>query len=107
MNDWTTDEQREPITIQNINTMYNQGYFKALIDIKNEIEILTKEITELKSKKKYANCIQSMLKILTENSELEDNFRTYGGFRYCGDTVSINTSTGEMIYKRKDKNVKS
>lgn len=106
MNDWKTDEKIEPVTIQNINTMYNQGYFKALLDIRNEIEILTRNFTELKSKKKYAKCIQSMLQILTENSELEDNFRTYGGFDNCED-VSININTGEMIYKRKDRNVKS
>ena len=93
--------------IEKINTMYNRGYHKALIDIRNEIEYLTNNITELKSKKKYAKLIQSMMKLLTENSELLDDFRTYGGFKYCNNLV-INPNTGEMLYKRKDiKNVKS
>lgn len=43
-----------------------------------------------------------MMKLLTENSELTDTFRRYGGFRGCGDNLSINMSTGEMLYKRKD-----
>lgn len=91
-----------------INEMYDKGYFKALLDIRNEIEFLTDNMTELKSKKKYAKLIQSMMKLLTENSELADTFRTYGGFRCCGDNLFVNVNTGEMIYKRKDiRDVKS
>ena len=94
--------------IEKINTMYNRGYHKALIDIRNEIEYLTNNITELKSKKKYAKLIQSMMKLLTENSELLDDFRTYGGFQCCDNNLVINPNTGEMLYKRKEiKNVKS
>lgn len=99
---WNTTEDFEPVTVENINVMYNQGYYKALLDIRNEIEILTNGFTELKSKKKYVKLIQSMMKLLTENSELTDTFRRYGGFRGCGDNLSINMSTGEMLYKRKD-----
>ena len=91
-----------------MNTMYNRGYFKALLDIRNEIEYLTNNMTELKSKKKYSKLIQSMMKLLTENSELRDDFRTYGGFKYCDNKLFININTGEMLCKRKDiKDVKS
>ena len=91
-----------------VNEMYNRGYFKALLDIRNEIEYLTNNMTELKSKKKYSKLIQSMMKLLTENSELRDDFRMYGGFRYHDNDLVINLSTGEMLYKRKDiKDVKS
>ena len=91
-----------------INEMYDKGYCKALVDIRNEIEYLTNNITELKSKKKYAKSIQSMMKLLTENSELRDDFRTYGGFKYCDNNLVINPNTGEMLYKSKDiKDVKS
>lgn len=97
--------------MERIDIMYNRGYFKALLDIRNEIEeieYLTNNMTELKSKKKYAKLIQSMMKLLTENSELRDDFRTYGGFQYCGNDLVINPNTGEMLYKRKDiRNVKS
>ena len=91
-----------------INEMYDKGYFKALVDIRNEIEYLTNNMTELKSKKKYAKLIQSMMKLLTENSELRDDFRTYGGFKCRDNYLVINLNTGEMLYKRKDiKDVKS
>ena len=91
-----------------INEMYDKGYFKALVDIRNEIEYLTNNMTELKSKKKYAKLIQSMMKLLTENSALRDDFKTYGGFQYGGNNLVINSNTGEMLYKRKEiKNVKS
>ena len=93
-----------------INEMYDKGYFKALVDIRNEIEYLTNNMnmTELKSKKKYVKLIQSMMKLLTENSELRDDFRMYGGFQYCDNNLVINPDTGEMLYKRKDtRNVKS
>lgn len=91
-----------------MNEMYGKGYFKALLDIRNEIEFLTDNMTELKSKKKYAKLIQSMMKLLTENSELLDDFRTYGGFKYCDNNLFINLNTGEMLYKRKDiRDVKS
>ena len=91
-----------------INEMYDKGYFKALVDIRNEIEYLTNNMTELKSKKKYAKLIQSMMKLLTENSELRDDFKMYGGFKYHDNNLVINLSTGEMLYKRKDiKDVKS
>ena len=94
--------------MEHMNEMYNKGYFKALVDIRNEIEYLTNNMTELKSKKKYAKLIQSMMKLLTENSELRDDFRMYGGFRYHDNDLVINLSTGEMLYKRKDiKDVKS
>ena len=90
-----------------INEMYDKGYFKALLDVRNEIEFLTNNMTELKSKKKYAKLIQSMMKLLTENSELRDDFKTYGGFQYCDKNLVI-LNTGEMLYKRKDiRNVKS
>lgn len=85
-----------------MNEMYDKGYFKALLDIRNEIEFLTDNMTELKSKKKYAKLIQSMMKLLTENSELRDNFRMYGGFQYGGNNLVINPNTGETLYKRKD-----
>ena len=91
-----------------MNEMYNKGYFKALLDIRNEIEYLTNNMTELKSKKKYSKLIQSMMKLLTENSELRDDFRVYGGFKYRDNNLVINPNTGEMLYKRKDiKDVKS
>ena len=91
-----------------MNEMYNKGYFKALLDIRNEIEFLTDNMSELKSKKKYAKLIQSMMKLLTENSELRDDFRMYGGFQYRDNNLVINTNTGEMLYKRKDiRDVKS
>ena len=91
-----------------INEMYDKGYFKALLDIRNEIEFLTNNTTELKSKKKYAKLIQSMMKLLTENSELRDDFKTYGEFIYGDNNLVINPNTGEMLYKRKEiKNVKS
>ncbi len=94
--------------IEKINTMYNRGYHKALIDIRNEIECLTNNMIELKSKKKYAKLIQSMMKLLTENSELRDDFRTYGGFKCRDNNLVINLNTGEMLHKRKDiKDVKS
>ena len=84
-----------------INEMYDKGYFKALVDIRNEIEYLTNNITELKSKKKYAKLIQSMMKLLTENSELRDDFRTYGGFQYRDNNLVINPNTGEMLQKER------
>ena len=93
-----------------VNEMYNKGYFKALLDIRNEVEFLTNNMnmTELKSKKKYSKLIQSMMKLLTENSELRDDFRTYGGFQYCDNNLVINPNTGEMLDKRKDiRDVKS
>lgn len=90
-----------------VNEMYNRGYFKALLDIRNEIEYLTNDMTELKSKKKYSKLIQSMMKLLTENSELRDDFMTYGGFQYYDNNLVINPN-GEMLYKRKDiRDVKS
>ena len=85
-----------------MNEMYDKGYFKALLDVRNEIEYLTNNMTELKSKKKYAKLIQSMMKLLTENSELRDDFRMYGGFQYRDNNLVINLNTGEMLYKRKD-----
>ena len=91
-----------------INEMYNKGYFKALVDIRNDIEYLTNNMTELKSKKKYSKLIQSMMKLLTENSELRDDFRIYGGFQYHDNNLVINPNTGEMLCKRKYiKDVKS
>ena len=91
-----------------INEMYDKGYFKALLDIRNEIEFLTNNTTELKSKKKYAKLIQSMMKLLTENSELRDDFKTYGEFIYGDNNLVINPNTGEMLYKRKEiRDVKS
>ena len=94
--------------MEHMNEMYNKGYFKALLDIRNEIEYLTNETTELKSKKKYAKLIQSMMKLLTENSELRDDFRTYGGFfrTYGGfkcrdNNLVINPNTGEMLQKER------
>ena len=49
-----------------------------------------------------------MMKLLTENSELRDDFRMYGEFKYCDNNLVINPNTGEMLYKRKEiKNVKS
>ena len=91
-----------------MNEMHDKGYFKALLDIRNEIEYLTNNITELKSKKKYAKLIQSMMKLLTENSELRDNFKMYGGFQHRDNNLIINLNTGEMLYKRKDiRDVKS
>ena len=86
-----------------INEMYNKGYFKALLDIRNEIEYLTNEMIELKSKKKYAKFIQSMMKLLTENSELRDDFKTYGGFQYHNNNLVINPNTGEMLCKTKER----
>ena len=83
-----------------VNEMYNKGYFKALLDIRNEVEYITNNMTELKSKKKYAKLIQSMMKLLTENSELRDDFRTYGGFQYYDNNLVISMNTGEMLYKR-------
>ena len=85
-----------------MNEMYDKGYFKALVDIRNEIEYLTNNMTELKSKKKYVKLIQSMMKLLTENSELRDDFKIYGGFQCCDNNLVINPNTGEMLYKRKD-----
>ena len=91
-----------------VNGMYNKGYFKALVDIRNEIEYLTNNMTELKSKKKYSKLIQSMMKLLTENSELRDDFRVYGGFKYYDNNLVVNPNAGEMLYKRKDiRDVKS
>ena len=87
--------------MERIDIMYNRGYFKALLDIRNEIEYLTNNMTELKSKKKYSKLIQSMMKLLTENSELRDDFRMYGGFQCCDNNLVINPNTGEMSYKRK------
>ena len=84
-----------------MNEMYDKGYFKALLDIRNEIEFLTNDMTELKSKKKYAKLIQSMMKLLTESSELRDDFRTYGGFKYCDNNLVINPNTGEMLQKER------
>ena len=84
-----------------INEMYDKGYFKALVDIRNEIEYLTNNMTELKSKKKYAKLIQSMMKLLTENSELRDDFRTYGGFKCRDNNLVINPNTGEMLQKER------
>ena len=86
--------------MEHMNTMYDKGYFKALLDIRNEIEYLTNNMTELKSKKKYSKLIQSMMKLLTENSELRDTFRMYGGFKYCNNLV-INPNTGEMLQKER------
>ena len=94
--------------MEHMNEMYDKGYFKALLDVRNEIEYLANNMTELKSKKKYSKLIQSMMKLLTENSELRDDFRMYGGFRYHDNDLVINLNTGEMSYKRKDiRNVKS
>ena len=94
--------------MERVDIMYNRGYFKALLDIRNEIEYLTNNMTELKSKKKYSKLIQSMMKLLTENSELRDDFRMYGGFKYCDINLVINPNTGEMLYKRKEiRDVKS
>ena len=94
--------------MERVDIMYNRGYFKALLDVRNEIEYLTNNMTELKSKKKYAKLIQSMMKLLTENSELRDDFRMYGGFKCRDNNLVINPNTGEMLYKRKEiKNVKS
>ena len=90
--------------MERIDIMYNRGYFKALLDIRNEIEeieYLTNNMTELKSKKKYAKLIQSMMKLLTENSELRDDFRMYGGFQYCDNNLVINPNTGEMLQKER------
>ena len=87
--------------IEYVNEMYNKGYFKALLDIRNEVEFLTNNMTELKSKKKYSKLIQSMMKLLTENSELRDDFRTYGGFQYHDNNLVINSNTGEMLQKER------
>lgn len=84
-----------------MNEMYDKGYFKALLDIRNEIEFLTNDMTELKSKKKYAKLIQSMMKLLTENSELREDFRIYGGFQYHNNNLVINPNTGEMLQKER------
>ena len=72
-----------------------------MLDIRNEIEYLTNNMTELKSKKKYAKLIQSMMKLLTENSELRDDFRVYGGFKYRDNNLVINPNTGEMLQKER------
>ena len=87
--------------MEHMNEMYDKGYFKALLDIRNEIEFLTNDMTELKSKKKYAKLIQSMMKLLTENSELREDFRMYGGFQYHNNNLVINPNTGEMLQKER------
>ena len=84
-----------------LNEMYDKGYFKALLDIRNEIEFLTNNTTELKSKKKYAKLIQSMMKLLTENSELREDIKTYGGFQYHNNNLVVNPNTGEMLQKER------
>ena len=89
--------------MERVDIMYNKGYFKALLDIRNEIEYLTNNMTELKSKKKYAKLIQSMMKLLTENSELRDDFRTYGGFQYHDNNLVINLNTGEIMLQKERK----
>ena len=46
-----------------------------------------------------------MMKLLTENSELRDDFRMYGGFKYHDNNdnnLVININTGDMLCKRKD-----
>ena len=89
-----------------MNEMYNKGYFKAFLDVRNEIEYLTNNMTELKSKKKYAKLIQSMMKLLTENSELRDDFRMYGGFKYHDNNdnnLVINLNTGEIMLQKERK----
>ena len=87
--------------MEHMNEMYDKGYFKALLDIRNEIEYLTNEMTELKSKKKYSKLIQSMMKLLTEDSILRDDFKMYGGFQYHNNNLVINPNTGEMLQKER------
>ena len=41
------------------------------------------------------------MKLLTENSELRDDFRTYGGFQYYDNNLVINPNTGEMLQKER------
>ena len=89
--------------MERVNEMYNKGYFKALLDVRNEIEYLANNMTELKSKKKYAKLIQSMMKLLTENSELRDDFRTYGGFKCRDNNLVINSKTGEIMLQKERK----
>ena len=89
--------------MERVNEMYNKGYFKALLDVRNEIEYLANNMTELKSKKKYSKLIQSMMKLLTENSELRDDFRTYGGFKYCDNNLVVNSNTGEIMLQKERK----
>ena len=89
--------------MERVDIMYNRGYFKALLDIRNEIEYLTNNMTELKSKKKYSKLIQSMMKLLTENSELRDDFRTYGGFQYRDNNLVVNSNTGEIMLQKERK----
>ena len=41
------------------------------------------------------------MKLLTKNSELRDDFRMYGGFKYHDNNLVINLNTGEMLQKER------
>ena len=41
------------------------------------------------------------MKLLTENSELREDFRMYGDFQYHNNNLVINPNTGEMLQKER------
>lgn len=55
---------------------YNRGYQKALIDLKNLFENGESQYT--KTKKQYKTMVMSVLKLLSEDSYIRDQFQQMG-----------------------------
>lgn len=81
--------------MERINPDYDKGYFQAMLNFYDFIDSLDKDFkSELKSKKKYHNCVVSALKLLLDDKIIYDEFKTYGSFNYSD--LLIDKNTGEL-----------
>ena len=80
---------------------YESGYFKAILDIYNTLQLQDANL-ELNSKKKYQTYIYSLLKLLLSDDIIRNKFMRYGGV-YDFNNVYIKPS-GELFVKEGEEN---
>lgn len=80
---------------------YESGYFKAILDIYNTLELQDANL-KLNSKKKYQTYIYSLLKLLLSDDIIRNKFMRYGGI-YDFNNVYIKPS-GELFVKEGGEN---
>ena len=80
---------------------YESGYFKAILDIYNTLQLQDANL-ELNSQKKYQTYIYSLLKLLLSDDIIRNKFMRYGGV-YDFNNVYIKPS-GELFVKEGEEN---
>ena len=75
---------------------YNRGYQKALIDLKNLFENSDSAYT--KTKKQYKTMVMSVLKLLSEDSYIRDQFQQMGGLGIVNQYVSVKQKPDGTVF---------